>query len=285
MKSSMNIAFQLSKWGVLAGLLLLVSCQPFRNLNEAQDIYNKTEKEYKAEQFDQSTEAGDYRAAFEKAYEKANAALRDKEQLKEENLLADAYLVKALCAFRLDKYEEAESSAGEAQDEYFYLRSQNKPYEVSKMQSAQLLLPQIKVERLGQELKRFHAPGDIGYKQALEYHLEHLFDPESLEGAKMDKALQKLEELKSEAGFSDSLLITLINTQMTALKVWSDGLDYLRQSALGLPEEERERAREYRYNERRNSLIPVKERLLEELSAQLEGGDSHDMVRHWDSVI
>lgn len=285
MKSAVKTAFQLSRWSILAGLLLVVSCQPFRNLNQAWDIYNQTETEYKPEQSDPSTEAGDYRAAFEKAYEKANAALQKKEQLKEENLLADAYLVKALCAFRLDKYEEANSVTGQSLDEYFYLRSQNKPYEDSKMQSAQLLLPQIEIERLGQELKSFHNSGDIPYEQALEYHLEHLFNPESDQDAEMEEVLQELEDLKAQPGLPDPLLITLIETQLRALKIWSDGHDYLRQRALELPEEARGRAKDYRYKEREDSLLSVKEGLLNELGALLEGGSSHPMVRHWGSVI
>jgi len=270
---------------LLFSLFYLSSCCTQR-LSRAQDDFNKFEEEYRKIQLELSDqEANPYQEFFEDAYQDVQLAIDRKSCLKKDDLLADAYLMKALCEFRLDLYDKARKSANKAITEYFDMERKGLSFQKERKELAQILLLQLDIEQYGKALKSFYSLELKNYDQAKAYHTLNIYDQAAGSKAKLEESIEKLGDFKPMVESSDPLLIMLVSTQLAGLKIWSDGIDEFWQSTAAGASMTKEQANNYVEEEEQNHLLPIKKKLLNELEELLTTDQAEKWVKWWDDRI
>lgn len=269
----------------LFSLLGLSSCCTQR-LSRAQDDFNNFEEKYKEIQLELSDrESIPYQGFFEDAYEDVQSALGKKSCLEQDYLLADAYLIKALCEFRLDIYDKSRNSANKAITEYFDMESKGLSFQVERKKLAQILLIQLDIEQSGKELKTFYSSGNKNYDQAKSYHLSSIYAQSATDQAKLEEAISEMEDFKSSVEGNNPLMIALISSQLAGLKIWSDGISKFWESKGDGATMTKQQLNDYIQEEEEKHLLPRKKELLEELEGLLTPDQAEKWVKWWDDRI
>lgn len=268
----------------LFSLLWLSSCCTQR-LSRAQDDFNNFEEKYKEIQLELSDkESIPYQGFFEDAYEDVQSALGKKSCLEQDYLLADAYLIKALCEFRLDIYDKSRNSANKAITEYFDMESKGLSFQMERKKLAQILLIQLDIEQSGKELKTFYSSENKNYDQAKSYHLSSIYDQSATDQAKLEEAISEMEDFKLSVEGNNPLAIALISSQLAGLKIWSDGISKFWESKAAGATMTRQQLNDY-IDEEEKHLLPRKKELLEELESLLTPDQATRWVKWWDDRI
>jgi tetratricopeptide (TPR) repeat protein len=271
---------------ILAAMLFLSGCgTSLMYLNSAQNTYNNC-----AENKDQlrilpaiedSIIPPSSISCYEKAYASLEKALKNKDALQKENALASAYSLKALCEWKLNKYDEAKTSADAALGEILGMepRGASMPRDKALMQALPFLM---EVEKMKTGLYAFHSPESPVYQDALDFHVKNIFNPTPDKKASLEDAIHNITRLREPLPEAlDELKIYLISSQLAGMKTWSDALDFLRKSAVEGSEEERQKAKDYRYSEREKFLDPLKKEFLDELKKLLPEGENDPRYKYW----
>jgi hypothetical protein len=289
MKQLLNLKTHSMKLAaMLASLLLLSACGHLMHLDRAQNNFNQGATLENQLRFNPQSEVSTSPYLYyNMAYAELGKALKNKSALGKDDVLANAYTIKALCEWKLKMYSQAEKSADAALDEYLALERKGMlmPRDKALMQALPFLM---EIDKVKSHLYAFHAPDSLSYSAAQQHYLDYVYDSSPEKAAKLEAAVQKLNNIRTQLEGNEEMAVYLLLSQLAALKTWSDGLDFLRQSLgkdAALPREAQREAREFRTAQREQHLNPLKEELLEALRKLLPKEQGAPLVGYWSERI
>ena len=291
MKHRLNVkhsANRLTALLVLAGLSLFSACISIRHLDHAQDNFNRGAALENQLRFNPQTEVLTSPSLYyNSAYSDVNKALQKKDDLKKDDLLANALAIKALCEWRLKMYDEAKKSADSAMEQILGL--ERKGIRLPRDKTLMEALPSlIAVEQAHQSLYALQKPALASLAAARDHYTTEIYNADPAKEAKLEEVLKKIEAIRAKVTDIEDLSLYLVQSELTALKTWSDALDFLRQSAnkdASLSDSAKKEAREFCSKQRSDFLDPQKKELIEELSKLLPQGTDDPLVKYWDRLI
>jgi hypothetical protein len=262
--------------------LLLSSCAPLRHLNSAKSEFDQGARLENQGLFNPESEIADSPASrFEAAYAQVKKALENEAALRKDNLLAEAYKIKAYSEWKLKQYDEAEKSAGLALAEYQAMRGIG----VEGDQALMKALPHfVAIEKAYHALGSLNQSGKAGFEAANEFHRKTIYDP-GPNAAQLEGALQQINIIRSQLQGHNDVATYLVLSQLAGLKTWNDALDFLRQSIVGdagLDSADKARAREALLNQLDSVYNPTRDELLTALKNLLPDDErSNKLVQYW----
>jgi hypothetical protein len=271
--------------------LLLSGCAHLTHLDSAQENFNKgagLENSIKL-----STEV-DPTISPSFYYSRANVSLdkalkgSGKNKLRKDHLLGHAYSLKALCAWKLGKTQEAISYSNAAKGRFLILSSQGikMPRDLLLMRALPAIISIDTIARDFFEFRSSSASTEV--EESLHFYHSYIFSTDSLPTARLQSALAEIELLKKEAGNNPELQSYLIMVQLSALKTWSGCLSMLFEKSIALmPMQEQLEARENILDEKQSYFNLRRDQLLRELEHTLEGeGSQKDkIIAYWKALM
>lgn len=159
---------------------------------------------------------------------------------------------------------------------------------MSRDETLMKALPDILVlDQVRSALFAFHR-GVVNFEAAKQQYQEEVFDRMDGASAKLEAALNSLQQLEPVAGANAEMETYLVLVQLAGLKTWAKGIDFLRESITedrSLTPEGRRTATDFFLQERQQHLAPRKAILLAELAVLLPGGTGHELYQFWDSAL
>lgn len=268
-------------------IVLLPSCAMNR-LSQAQRAFSQAATLENEQRFGAQSEVFVPTAlAYAEARRKVGKALKRKRKLRKNNLLGNAYTLRALCDWKLQHHSEAKINSQRAILAFENLE-QRAGIRMQRDIALMKVLPDLlTLDRIRLDISDFDWQG-AGFETALEYYQSLIFHRRAVRTAELDRALSSLAQLSASTGSTTELEAYLVMAQLAGLQTWSRGIDGLRQSIAGdtrLSAEARGEATAFFIEERQQQLIPAKEGLLKELGRLLPGGEAHELYRFWDTVL
>lgn len=289
MKQRLNLkAHSMKLAAMLASILLLSACGHLMHLDRAQNNFNQGAALENQLRFNPQSEVSTSPYLYyNMAYAELGKALKNKGALSKDDVLANAYTIKALCEWKLKMYSQAEKSADVALAEYLDMERKGMlmPRDKALMQALPYLM---EIDKVKSHLYAFHAPDSLAYPSALEHYQQYIFNSSPDQAAKLEAAIHKLGNIRTQLEGSEDMSVYLLLSQLAALKAWSDGLDFLRQSIgkdSALSRDAQREAREFRTAQREQHLNPLKEELLEALRKLLPKEQGAPLVGYWSERI
>lgn len=225
--------------------------------------------------------------SYATAYRHISKAAKKRSKLQKTGLLGSAIALKALCEWKLNDYESARASARSAL-QALKTQEQNRGIRMARDETLMKALPDILVlDQVRSELFAFHR-GAVTFEAARQQYQEQVYNKAEGVAASLEAALNNLQQLEPVAGASLEMEAYLLLVQLTGLKTWAKGIDFLRESITedrSLSDEERRVATDFFLGERQQHLAPRKAILLAELSVLLPGGTGHELYQFWDSAL
>jgi hypothetical protein len=209
--------------------ILLSSCGTLSHIDKAQDEFNKGAELENATFYDLTNSSAyptlpaDY--YYKVAYYEIGQALNNQSKLKKLNIYVHAMMLKTLCEWKLDNYENADNSARTAIN---YMKSNNisaddQPRDFAVLHAMSAL---IGIEEMNQRQEKFFEADSISSKAGIaEYN--SLIHKGKLD-RNIEKNLEDLETISSQLSQKHEMQAYLIQCQLAAMKVWSDALDALK---------------------------------------------------------
>lgn len=289
MKCLLPVNMPLSKMTaplLIAVCIFLSSCIEIRYLDQAQDNFNQGAALENQLRFNPQTDILTSPSLYYlSAYADVNHALQKEDKLRKDDLLPSAYVIKALCEWRLKKYDQAIATADMALQEMINL--ENKGIQLPRDKVIMESLPfLISIEQVHHSLYAINASHIATCAAFKDHYCKEVYDAEYDKKAKLEEAYDVIGDIKVRASDSPEVSFYLVQTQLTALKTWSDALNSLRESAhrdTTLSEEEKYEIRDYCKKHRDEFLIPRKNELIRELEKIRGQGDS--LVIYWNQII
>lgn len=211
---------------LLSLLIGLQSCAGLGNLDKAQDVFNKganleNKGAFNMENFNSISPTSYYNIA----YREVNEALNKKAKLRKDSLLANAYALKALCEWKLKRYELALESAEEALDI------------MDGYKKAGLLLPRDEaiMDAIGGLVLSDQANDTIVSKKKLEdfniadaegLFTTYIFKKGDEEGG-LETAMDIYDAALKNVSNVEAMKFYFLMCKLSTLKVMSDGRDFL----------------------------------------------------------
>lgn len=168
---------------------------------------------------------------YNSAYSTVKKALEKSSELKRDKVLANAYIIEALSAWRLKKYSEARRAASDAAKELENLEREDgivMPRDKALMRLLPTLID-LDVTRVEMKSK---LSGTITVDQSFAFYLENVYNVDPAKTAKLEGLYNKLDEertiIEKDGNIDDNFSLYLLSVQMTILKNCSDGLDLIR---------------------------------------------------------
>ncbi len=273
---------------LLVGLTALSSCAHLMYLDQAQNQFNRAATLENEMRFNPQAEVpASPTLYYNSAYAAVNKALGNKGALDKDNVLANAYTIKALCEWKLAMYDQAQKSADDAHAEYLAL--ERKGILMPRDKALMKALPHImSIDRAKNELYKFYAGSNIGFDAARNHYLTEIHDPAPDKTGKLEASLQKLGEARSGIQGNEDLVVYFALSHLAGLKTWSDGLDFLRQRAAAdtsLDPQAKTKAGEFILMQRDKALLPAKEELLGILRKLLPEDQAKPLEQYWNRRI
>jgi hypothetical protein len=271
---------------LIASSIFLSSCIGIRYLNQAQDNFNQGAALENQLRFNPQTDILTSPSLYYlSAYADVNHALQKKDKLKKDDLLSSAYVIKALCEWRLKKYDQAKVTADWALGEIINL--ERKGIQLPRDKAIMETLPfLISIEQVYHSLNGIHTPRRATCVASRDHYGKEIFDVESGKKAKLEEAFDNIGDIRARSTDTPEVSLYLVQAQLTALKTWSDALNYLRESAqneAGFGQNEINEIRSFCKKHRDDFLSPRKDELIRELEKIRGKGDS--LVSYWDRII
>ncbi len=198
---------------ILLGLLVLTACAGFKELQNAQNQFSRAATIELTHQFDpQNISLDDPDNWYQLAYSNVKKALQNSTSLERDSLLGLAYSLKALCEWKLKKYELVEISRKAALNR---IHTPNRNYALMTALPDLITIDQT-ATALRQTFPNIHPKGDL----IIPFFEKHF--PEGHHWPHIESAILQTQEEKAT-------LIYLLQAQLSGLKGWSDALDELKQ--------------------------------------------------------
>ncbi|HMQ48712.1 MAG TPA: hypothetical protein PKA00_15120 [Saprospiraceae bacterium] len=270
-------------------LALFSSCAHLVHLDRAQNTFNRG-----AEMENRIRFSADNRTPisptllYNQAYAEVQKSLKQEGKLKSENVLGNAYCIKALCEWKLKNYAEAEKSAVKALD--IFLDMEEKSHiEMARDKVIMETLPiMINIEKTWSEVQTYYQPDNNTFSTGKSHFLTHVYNPSAAEQGNLEKYLSELEEKRLEQQHNEELHNYLLLSQLAGLKNWSNALDYLRSCItedIALQGRDREEATQFLFQQKEEDFKKQKDRLLAELAKILPDGEQHPMYKFWNRIM
>ncbi len=237
-----------------------------------------------------------YTELYANALEKLDKALKKKGALQESDVLGNALTVKALVAWKLKRYEEAESAAAEAKA-LFRTQEENSPRdEVLSQSVSSLITLDIVYDSTHQMIENLKAAtntaSDLTKPEAMDLfeNFRSMYaasiHSEAADARSLLKAFADLDQVRAVSDpEKKSVCQFVLLSELTGLKNWYDALFHI-DNVMKLSQVKQsetavknwittERAR---YDEKRKNM-------MEELLEGLGGAEDHPTYTFWDSKL
>ncbi len=283
-----NVRRKAKQIAFLLLLSLLASCSHLIHLDRAQNSFNRgAELENRSRFSPQNDIAISPSTYYTLAYAELGKALKNKPGLRSDNVLANAYTMKALCEWKLKLYSRATASANEALGQI--LEMEDEGIRLPRDKALMEALPSIMmIDQAREELALYHED-TLSYDSAKAQYFRLIYNPGAEEKAQLEAALIKIGTIRQQPELGDETATYFIMSQLAGLKAWSDCLDFLRRAMLAnketMSEDAREAATLFRLEQRNGHLDKWKKNLLEELEKKLPEGGENSLYRYWNLAI
>jgi len=288
-KTMKKIARFTTGLAALVLLLALSSCSHLMYLDSAQQNFNRAAALDNEMRFSPRSEVpASPSLYYSTAHAFAEKALQNKSALKKDDVLANAYSIKALSEWKLYRYDEAKATSRLALLEYQALEEDKKlfmPRDKALMEALPSLTDLDQGKRF---LYTFFAGTMPGYEQAKDHYFSNVFHPDADKSPKLETAVSKIDMVRSQLEGNNDLALYFVSSQLAGLKTWSDALDFLRQSANkdnSLSDSAKQEARAFVAEQYKLHIKPQKEKLLADLSRLAPKPEAERMKSYWDDLF
>lgn len=211
---------------------LCTSCVQLLELDRAQNQFNQAATLDNQLRFNPSSVISSSPEMFyNSAYSSVKKALQKSSELKQDKVLANAYIIEALSAWRLKKYKEARRAASDASQELKNLEREDgivMPRDKALMKILPIL---IDLDSTRAEMKN-KLSGTIAVDQSFTFYLENIYNADPAKNAKLEGLYNKLDEerilIEKDGNIDDDFSVYLLMAQLATLKNCSDGLELIR---------------------------------------------------------
>lgn len=215
---------------------LCTSCVQLLELDRAQSQFNQAATIDNQLRFNPSSViSSSPEMYYNAAYSSVKKALQKSSELKQDKVLANAYVIEALSAWRLKKYNEARRAASDATQELESLEREDGILMPRDKALMRLVPTLIDIDVTRAEMKAKLSESNLSFNQALAYFTENVFNADSTKVAKLEAHFNKLEEERTkterDGNIDDDFPVYLLMAQMATLKNCTDGLDLIRNIA------------------------------------------------------
>jgi hypothetical protein len=212
-------------------------------------------------------------------------ALKDKRRLQRDSVFPTALALKALCLWKLNRYEGAQATAREALAEM-------KKYEragifMARDQTMMTALPGlIQIDRVNQQLHSDEWLKPASPEQLLDLYRKAVHDPDNPGAAQLEQALKTLESAQAVAQRNPEQQIYLMFSELAALKNWVDAVNLLDRHAKAAEREGRDAAELRRvtlseFTHYQNNLCHK----LKQLKEKLPNGERDPTFTYWAAIL
>lgn len=274
---------------VLILSLALNSCSHLIYLDSAQQNFNRAAALDNEMRFSPRSEVpASPSLYYSTAHAFAEKALQNKSALKKDDVLANAYSIKALSEWKLQQYAKAKETAAAAWREFETLEKDKMlfmPRDKALMEALPYLVDMDQGKRL---LYTFFAGTMPAYEQAKDHYLANIFHPDADKSPQLEMSGSKIETIRTQLDGNNDLAVYFISSQLAGLKTWSDALDFMRQSLNkdnSLAESDKQEAKTFVADQYKLYIKPQKEKLLAELSRLMPKPEAEKMKSFWDDLF
>ncbi len=272
---------------LLITLVVLGGCVTLNQLDQAQDSFNKgAELENLSTFTSESFTNLSPDAYYNLAYSKVKAALKKEAQLMSDTLLGNAYTIKALCEWKLKRYNQARASSVKALRQ-FQIYEAAGIYMHRDKAVMRALGGLIEIDQVNDTLYQHFSSQAVDPMEAKTFFTQFVHDLKEEKVSNIESALQTIEKAKNGVRPTHQVQVYFILCQLSALKVWSDGFNFLKNSldtAEDLSTEERKNLRDFIFAER-DAYKMKKEKYLQSLASKLPRGESNRIYRFWSELL
>jgi len=276
---------------VFAILFFLAGCGHLKNLKSAQTKFNQCAEQDNLWVFKAEADGYEVRTppslCYDAAYSDVKKALKNPGALRKDDVLANAYKIKALCEWRLKMYDAAQESANEAVKEYLVMEGRGiaMPRDLMLMK----VLPNlIEIDKAKDSLTAFTATEMPSFKNCRNYYLENIFNSEGNKAGKLQLAIQKINKIRDAPNGNPDLGGYLIQAQLAGLKSWANSIEKLlfesAKADTSLSDAGKKEALKF-WPTQRTALEKQKKELLEALIKLKPLGKDDPLVKFWDDLI
>lgn len=269
--------------------LTLSSCSHLMYLDSAQQNFNRAAALDNEMRFNPRADVpASPSLYYSTAHAFAEKALQNKSALKKDDVLANAYSIKALSEWKLYRYDAAKASAKLALLEYQTLEEDKKlfmPRDKALMEALPFLTD---LDQSKRGLYTFFAGTMPGYEQAKDHYLSNIFHPDADKSPVLETAVSKIETIRSQLDGNNDLALYFVSSQLAGLKTWSDALDFVRQSANkdnALTDSAKQEAKAFAAEQYKLHIKPQKEKLLSSLGLLMPKPEAEKMKSFWDDLF
>lgn len=294
MKKISNLTNPMARFAtILLGLSLfiLAACGHLKNLKSAQNHFNECTRdkvffEFKADA-DGSQVQGQASQCYNLAYSDVKKALSNPKALRKDDVLANAYNIKALCEWQLKMYDAAQESANEAEKEFIALQDRgiSNPRDLLVMK----MLPNlIEINKAKDNLSTFTAAGLPSFKGGRDYYVQNIFNTDGNRPGKLQSAIQKINKIREAPSGNNDLTVYMIQAQLAGLKSWANSIEKLlfesAKADPNLSDAQKVEALKF-WPTQRTALDKQKKELLDALIKFQPLGKDDPQVKFWDALI
>ena len=279
---------------VLLCLTLATSCVNLMHLDRAQNQFNQGATIENQLRFNPQSDAPTSPSLYyNAAYSAVKKALENKADLEKDDVIANAYIIKALCEWKLKYFDEAEKTVKLAVSELDKLETKKikLPRDKALMQALPIL---ITIDKGKQEIFAAMTATDISFETACRYYQDNVFNSDNAKNAKLENTIKELGKIQSNLMSMTSLdpdfSLYLIMAQLAALKTCSDGLEFIRRIALKDPTiRSGADTKSLTFsNEQRigiGGIDKLKKDLIDELKKHIGGEEGKALAAYWGDLI
>jgi len=278
-----------SSFAAITLALALSSCSHLMYLDSAQQNFNRAAALDNEMRFNPRADVpASPSLYYSTAHAFAEKALQNKAALKKDDVLANAYSIKALSEWKLYRYDAAKATAKLALLEYQSLEEDKKlfmPRDKALMEALPFLTD---LDQSKRGLYTFFAGTMPGYEQAKDHYLSNVFHPDADKSPRLETAVSKIETIRAQLDGNNDLSLYFVSSQLAGLKTWSDALDFVRQSANkdnSLSDSAKQEARAFVAEQYKLHIKPQKEKLLSTLGGLMPKPEAEKMKSFWDDLF
>lgn len=233
---------------------------------------------------------------YQESLEQLNRALKNPGPLRENNVLGNAYTVKALAAWKLKQYGEAETAAEQAAN-LFRRQEENSPRDEVLARSIPALITLDVVydstQQIIDQLKNKTAaassmaePEALALFKGYQKYYDSFIDNDGTDERSLSKAFQLMETATTMANQENKEVNQFVLlSQMTGLKNWYDGLFHL-DNVMKLSGVKAENAAVKAWiGQKKSDYEELRLECMEKLGNMLSEGESNPIFGFWDSIL
>ncbi|RMF24175.1 MAG: hypothetical protein D6765_12115 [Bacteroidetes bacterium] len=272
------------KFFFLAALSLLLACSHLMQFQSAQDAFNQGAELENRLRLEQNAYLGTSpETYYSLAYAQVREALKRDGQLAADGVKGNALALKALCEWKLGKYEAAHRTAQQA------ILELEKDRNAAGVPSRDWVVMKaldglIAIEKANAGLNDLRRPDPQAAPERLQERYSALiWNEEDAQQGHIEQALRILDQAAQLIHPGHDVQLYLAQSALAALKVWSDALDAVKNTLDTHPNwtiPQKKALNDWRKTQRELFLQQRRSR-MENLAALLAGGKDHPLYARW----